>query len=90
MKLYNQHLDTLSKGHPKLLVFDCEFWRITGEGEKINWPGQRVVHRIIPTDNRCCELPCLFHRHPIDHPLKGAIFRYAGTRMVVHDKPDVL
>ena len=30
MKLYNQHLDTLSKGHPKLLVFDCEFWRVTG------------------------------------------------------------
>lgn len=30
MKLYNQHLDTLSKGNPKLLVFDCEFWRVSG------------------------------------------------------------
>jgi hypothetical protein len=30
MKLYNQHLDTLSQGHSKLLVFDCEFWRVLG------------------------------------------------------------
>jgi hypothetical protein len=38
MKLYNQHLDTLSKGHPKLLVFDCEFWRISGSSGFIGIP----------------------------------------------------
>ena len=30
MKLYNQHLDTLAQGQSKLLVFDCEFWRVYG------------------------------------------------------------
>jgi hypothetical protein len=39
MKLYNQHLDTLSKGHPKLLVFDCEFWRVTGSSGFTAIPG---------------------------------------------------
>jgi len=38
MKLYNQHLDTLSKGHPKLLVFDCEFWRVSGSSGFISIP----------------------------------------------------
>jgi hypothetical protein len=30
MKLYNQHLNTLALGQSKLLVFDCEFWRVLG------------------------------------------------------------
>jgi hypothetical protein len=38
MKLYNQHLDTLSKGNPKLLVFDCEFWRVLGSSGFIGIP----------------------------------------------------
>ena len=38
MKLYNQHLDTLSKGQPKLLVFDCEFWRVMGSSGFIGIP----------------------------------------------------
>ena len=38
MKLYNQHLDTLSKGQPKLLVFDCEFWRVMGSSGFITIP----------------------------------------------------
>lgn len=38
MKLYNQHLDTLSNGNPKLLVFDCEFWRVLGASGFIGIP----------------------------------------------------
>jgi len=30
MKIYNEHLDTLARGHTKLLAFDCEFWRVYG------------------------------------------------------------
>jgi len=31
MRFHNQHLDLLSSGNKKILVFDCEFWHVLGE-----------------------------------------------------------
>lgn len=38
MKFRNKHLDNLAGSHKKLLIFDCEFWRISGSDGFINIP----------------------------------------------------
>ena len=36
MRIQNKYLDILSQGHPRILVFDCEFWHVLGKSGDSN------------------------------------------------------
>lgn len=50
MRISNPLLDSLSRGHDRILVFDCEFWHVLGGEGFITVPNQPIEFFFLPRE----------------------------------------